>query len=111
MLSPGRSSTFQKRKYFFLNASKSMVSVDHRPALGQNRPLAVDLVLAPEAGGVVDVDEDAVLAVGHVDRQPARLDADEVLVERIGLEGIEGPPDLARSSARSRGPCCRSCPA
>ena len=35
----------------------------------------------------------AVLAVGHVDGQAARLDADEVLVERVGLEGVEGPPD------------------
>ena len=35
-----------------------------------------------------------VLAVGHVDGQPALLDANEILVERIGLEHVEAPPDL-----------------
>ena len=66
---------------------------DDRTSLGEDGALAVGLVLAPEAGGAVDVDEDAVSAVGQVDRQAAGLDAEEVLVERLRLERVEGAPD------------------
>ena len=67
---------------------------DHRLALGQDRSFAVDLELAPESRGAVHVDEDTVRAVGHIHGQAALFDADEILVEGIRLEGVEGAPDL-----------------
>ena len=56
--------------------------------------LAVALELAPEARRRIHVDEDVILAVGHVEGQAALLDADEILIERIGLERVEGPPEM-----------------
>ena len=65
----------------------------HGPSLGQDDPFAVNLVLAPEAGWAVDVDEHAIPAVGQIDGQAAGLDAHEVLIKRVGLEDVERAPD------------------
>ena len=32
-------------------------------------------------------------ARGQIDGQSARLDAEEILIERLGLKGVEGTPD------------------
>ena len=76
----------------WLKDSKSIVSA-YSCAFEHDGPPAIALVFAPETGRRIDVDQHVVTAVGHVDRQPALLDADEVLVERVGLEGVEGPPE------------------
>ena len=67
---------------------------DDRLSLSQDGPFPVDLILPPESRGIVDVHQHAVAAVRHVDRQPARLDADVILVERIRLQGVEAPKDF-----------------
>ena len=49
------------------------------------------------------------LPLGRSTASPPRFDAEEVLVERVGLQARRRPARSGRPSGRSRVPCCRSC--
>ena len=75
-----------------LQRRERQLVADGFPPLGQHRSRAVHLVLAPEPRRTIQVDEHMVRPIGHIDRQPALLDAQKVLIQRIRLQGVERPP-------------------